>query len=97
MANHVKKLVNEVGGMNRRSIVALIGGILFLTVNGCGSPGWMHPGKSGFERWQDARECRREGSNLSAGGAMQGSGSMTIDYDRTVETCMTAKGYHRTP
>ena len=57
----------------------------------------MHLGKSGFERWQELRECRREASDLSAGGAMQGSGSMTIDYDRTLETCMTAKGYRRTP
>ena len=57
----------------------------------------MHLGKSGFERWQELRECRREASDLSAGEAMQGSGSMTIDYDRTLETCMTAKGYRRTP
>ena len=64
--NHVTQLINHAGDKSGRMIIVLIGEAVLLAASGCGRPEWTHPGKAGFERWQDTRECRRDASDLSA-------------------------------
>jgi hypothetical protein len=75
--------------MNTRTAAIVLGFIMF-NGSGCGSPGWTDPSKSGFQRWQELRECRREASVLSTG-----FGGVQSSFETALEDCMTSKGYSR--
>jgi hypothetical protein len=75
--------------MNVRPAAAIVVGFIILSGTACGSPGWTNSSKSGYQRWQDLRECQREASILSTGPSVQS------DFEPALEHCMVSQGYTR--